>query len=92
LQGHESKVNIRIVRKVAAQRLRGEAKGTAGAKRVAVCRIVRRARSTANSGALPAELGVQGKGEGEFRALAYCAFDPQFAAVGFDDVFGDAQA
>src|SRR5277367_4928277 len=37
-------------------------------------------------------LGVQGEREGEFGALAYCAFYPEFAAVGFDDVFGDGEA
>jgi len=35
-------------------------------------------------------LGVEGEGEGEFGALAYGAFYPEFATVGFYYVFGDA--
>src|SRR6202041_2639155 len=41
---------------------------------------------------VPKGLGVEGEGEGKFGALAYCTFYPEFAAMSFDDVFGDAEA
>ena len=40
----------------------------------------------------PRAQACEGEGEGKFGAVAYLAFDPESAAVGFDDVLGDGEA